>query len=79
MAGVTVNNDRLYHEKNEYQHGNITVNTEEDVEPSREDLIESHNDRWQDVRFDYASMDDTYYDMTYPLAKIIYAEGGRTK
>ena len=48
-----------------------SVNTEEDVEPSREDLIESHNDRWQDVRFDYASMDDTYYDMTYPLAKII--------
>lgn len=50
--------------------------TEKTAEPSREDLIESHNDRWQDVRFDYASMDDTYYDMTYPLAKIIYAEGG---
>jgi len=50
--------------------------TEKTAEPSREDLIASHNDRWQDVRFDYASMDDTYYDMTYPLAKIIYAEGG---
>lgn len=53
-----------------------SVNTEEDVEPSRESLIESHNDRWQDVRFDYASMEDIFYDMTYPLAKIIYAEGG---
>lgn len=50
--------------------------TEKTAEPSREDLIASHNDRWQDVRFDYASMDDTYYDITYPLAKIIYAEGG---
>ncbi len=49
---------------------------EENTEPSAEDVIASHNDRWQDVRFDYASMEDIFYDMTYPLAKIIYAEGG---
>ena len=53
-----------------------SFDTEENTEPSAEDVIASHNDRWQDVMFDYASMDDTYYDMTYPLAKIIYAEGG---
>ena len=77
MAGVTINNEKTVSiEKNDTNMVTSSVNTEEDVEPSREDLIESHNDRWQDVRFDYASMDDTYYDMTYPLAKIIYAEGG---
>lgn len=77
VAGVTINNAKSVSiEKNDTNMVTSSVNTEEDVEPSREDLIESHNDRWQDVRFDYASMDDTYYDMTYPLAKIIYAEGG---
>lgn len=77
VAGVTINNARTVSiEKNDTNMVTSSVNTEEDVEPSREDLIESHNDRWQEVRFDYASMDDTYYDMTYPLAKIIYAEGG---
>ena len=77
VAGVTINNEKTVSiEKNDTNMVTSSVNTEEDVEPSREDLIESHNDRWQDVRFDYASMDDTYYDMTYPLAKIIYAEGG---
>ena len=77
VAGVTINNAQTVSiEKNDTNMVTSSVNTEEDVEPSREDLIESHNDRWHDVRFDYASMDDTYYDMTYPLAKIIYAEGG---
>jgi len=76
VAGVTINNEKTVSiEKNDTNMVTSSVNTE-DVEPSREDLIESHNDRWQEVRFDYASMDDTYYDMTYPLAKIIYAEGG---
>ena len=61
VAGVTINNEKTVSiEKNDTNMVTSSVNTE-DVEPSREDLIESHNDRWQDVRFDYASMDDTYY------------------
>lgn len=71
--GIQTTKSTVSIEKNDTNMVTSSVNTEE---PSREDLIESHNDRWQDVRFDYASMDDTYYDMTYPLAKIIYAEGG---
>lgn len=78
VAGVTINNEKTVSiEKNDTNMVTSSENdTEKTAEPSREDLIASHNDRWQDVRFDYASMDDTYYDMTYPLAKIIYAEGG---
>lgn len=70
VAGVTINNEKTVSiEKNDTNMVTSSVNTEEDVEPSRESLIESHNDRWQDVRFDYASMEDIFYDMTYPLAK----------
>lgn len=72
VAGVTINNEKTVSiEKNDTNMVTSSVNTEENTEPSAEDVIASHNDRWQDV-----SMDDTYYDMTYPLAKIIYAEGG---
>lgn len=77
VAGVTINNAQTVSiEKNDTNMvTSSSVDTEGTIEPSAEDIIASHNDRWQDVSFDYASMDDIYYDMTYPLAKIIYAEG----
>ena len=77
VAGVTINNAQTVSiEKNDTNMVTSSVDAEEAPMPSAEDVIASHNDRWQDVRFDYASMEDIYYDMTYPLAKIIYAEGG---
>lgn len=78
VAGVTINNSQTISiEKNDTNTVTSSIDTEEETPmPSAEDIIASHNDRWQDVRFDYASMEDIYYDMTYPLAKIIYAEGG---
>ena len=78
VAGVTINNAQTISiEKNDTNTVTSSIDTEEETPmPSAEDIIASHNDRWQDVRFDYASMEDIFYDMTYPLAKIIYAEGG---
>ena len=78
VAGVTINNAKSVSiEKNDTNMvTSSSFDIEENTEPSAEDVIASHNDRWQDVRFDYASMEDIFYDMTYPLAKIIYAEGG---
>ena len=78
VAGVTINNEKTVSiEKNDTNMvTSSSFDIEENTEPSAEDVIASHNDRWQDVRFDYASMEDIFYDMTYPLAKIIYAEGG---
>lgn len=77
VAGVTIDNAQTVSiEKNDTNMVTSSVDAEEAPMPSAEDVIASHNDRWQDVRFDYASMEDIYYDMTYPLAKIIYAEGG---
>lgn len=78
VAGVTINNEKTVSiEKNDTNMvTSSSFDIEENTEPSAEDIIASHNDRWQDVRFDYASMEDIFYDMTYPLAKIIYAEGG---
>ncbi len=78
VAGVTINNAQTVSiEKNDTNMvTSSSFDIEENTEPSAEDVIASHNDRWQDVRFDYASMEDIFYDMTYPLAKIIYAEGG---
>ena len=78
VAGVTINNAQtITIEKNDTNTVTSSIDTEEETPmPSAEDIIASHNDRWQDVRFDYASMEDIFYDMTYPLAKIIYAEGG---
>ena len=74
VAGVTINNAQTVSiEKNDTNMVTSSVDAEEAPMPSAEDVIASHNDRWQDVRFDYASMEDIYYDMTYPLAKIIYA------
>ena len=78
VAGGTINNAKAVSiEKNDTNMvTSSSFDIEENTEPSAEDVIASHNDRWQDVRFDYASMEDIFYDMTYPLAKIIYAEGG---
>ena len=78
VAGVTINNAQTVSiEKNDTNMvTSSSFDIEENTEPSAEDVIASHNDRWQDVRFDYASMEDIFYYMTYPLAKIIYAEGG---
>lgn len=76
VAGVTINNAQTVSIEKNDTNTVTSSETEGNTEPSAEDVIASHNDRWQDVRFDYASMEDIYYDMTYPLAKIIYAEGG---
>ena len=76
VAGVTINNAQTVSIEKNDTNMVTSSETEGNTEPSAEDVIASHNDRWQDVRFDYASMEDIYYDMTYPLAKIIYAEGG---
>lgn len=76
VAGVTINNAQTVSIEKNDTNMVTSSETEGNTEPSAEDVIASHNDRWQDVIFDYASMEDIYYDMTYPLAKIIYAEGG---
>lgn len=76
VAGVTINNAQTVSIEKNDTNMVTSSETEGNTEPSAEDVIASHNDRWQDVRFNYASMEDIYYDMTYPLAKIIYAEGG---
>ena len=43
---------------------------------SLEVLAQNHYDRWQEVNYDFANMEDIYNSLTYPLAKIIFAEAG---
>lgn len=49
---------------------------EEPPQPSYEDMVNTRNDRWEEVSYDFANFEDIYAELTYPLAKIIYAEGG---
>lgn len=41
-----------------------------------QEMFQAHKERWQPVFVDFANMKDVYNEFTYPLAKIIYAEGG---
>lgn len=76
VAGVTINlAPSVSVEKLDTNVVTSSIESEEQP-PSTENLIQTYNDRWQEIYIDYANREDIYSNMTYPLAKIIYAEGG---
>lgn len=58
--------------KNKVKNDEVTKETTVSLKALRQ----SHYDRWQEVDFDFANMEDIYNSLTYPLAKVIFAESG---
>ena len=65
--------------KSKSQKVETKVSTETDEESQAQlekGLLQAHYDRWCEVEYDFANVDYIYDSLTYPLAKIIYAEVG---